>query len=175
VYTETANSELPAQSPAQHQSFTEDFALVFSRITGYLWLPVSFVFIFILVWIGWDSLQLTRLEPEQLVQLLYRRLRRLARPVTGTISKHQTAHSYSDALNEKMLSLVRRSRLQNLLLPAEDEINQLTELYARSLFSPASPTRMDARSASKAWSCLRWRLILANLLTILNAKLYRIG
>jgi hypothetical protein len=168
VYPEVSNSQIPAQSFEPEGSFNDQFALLISRALGLAWILVFLFFILILIWIGLDSLRLAKLEPSESVQLLYRRLHRLARPVSGSASKDQTAHQYAFALNTRMSSLVRWPRLQNWLSLARDEITQLTELYSRSLFAPISPTRVEARGAIKAWSRLRLRLLLANVIAIKN-------
>jgi hypothetical protein len=59
-------------------------------------------------------------------------------------------------------------RLQNWLVPARIEIEQLTELFSNSLFAPLPPTRTDVNVAIRNWSRLRWRLLLANILRFLN-------
>lgn len=90
---------------------------------------------------------------------------RLARPVTGYASKDQTAYSFSLALTKRLSAIKTSTLLQNRLTPAQNEINQLTELFSRSLFAPSLPTRTEAKKAIKTWSRLRWRLLLANVLT----------
>jgi hypothetical protein len=55
-------------------------------------------------------------------------------------------------------------------MPSHIEINELTELFSRSLFAPLPPTRAEANDAIKIWSRLRWRLTLANILRIKNIK-----
>jgi hypothetical protein len=99
---------------------------------------------------------------------LYRRLRRLARPVTGHALRNQTAHSYAFALIQRLSALTVSPRLQNWLAPAQNEIEQLTELFSNSLFAPLPPTRAEANDAIRSWSRLRWRLLLANVLRIKN-------
>jgi hypothetical protein len=99
---------------------------------------------------------------------LYKRLRRLARPVAGYASRNQTALSYSLALIERLSTIKTFPRLQNWMVPSYDEISQLTDLYSLSLFAPSPLTRGEANGAIKTWSRLRWRLLLANLLAKLS-------
>ena len=171
VYPEASNGESPAQASRPQQSFNDQFTVFFRRAFGYAWFPAPLLFIFILIWIWWDSQHLARLEPTQSIQLLYRRLRRLAHPVSGSASIDQTAHQYAFALNMRISSLVTWSRLQNWLFPARNEINQITELYSRSVFAPTSPTREEAHGAIKTWSRLQWRLLLADAIAIKNGWL----
>jgi hypothetical protein len=109
-------------------------------------------------------MRLARLEPSESIQILYRRLRRLARPVSGSISVDQTAHEYASTLNAGISSVARQSRLQNWLSLAETEISQLTELYTHSLFAPVLPSPAEARGAIRTWSRLRLRLLLADVI-----------
>jgi transglutaminase-like putative cysteine protease len=145
-------------------SLGNKFAPFFQRIFNNALLPTLLILICGFLWIGFDALRLTRLDPSRTIQLLYKRLRRFARPVTGYASKDQTAHSFSLSLIEKLSAINTWRFLQNWLAPSRNEINQLTELFAFSLFTPRPPTRADSKDAIKVWSRLRWRLVLANML-----------
>jgi hypothetical protein len=142
------------------QPLTERITSLFRGLN--LWIPALAVAVLLLTWIGWDSLRVARLEPARAIQLLYARLRRLARPVSGSASMDQTAHQYASALSARLSALADQPRLGKWLSPSNSEVDELTELYARSLFAPAAPTRTEARGAVELWSRLRWRLILAN-------------
>jgi hypothetical protein len=104
------------------------------------------------------------------MQLLYARLRRLARPLHGTPSMDQTAHQYASSLIRQVSKLAEQPQLQSSLAPSSHEIHQLTELYARSLFAPSPLTHRDVHTAMKVWSQLRWRILLANMLKISKGK-----
>ncbi len=146
----------------------EKISLFFQGLFINLWLPALIILICGFLWIGFDLFRLHRSAPLRTLQLLYERLRRLARPVIGYSLKSQTAHAYSLALMERLSALKVSPRTQNLLVPAYDEIRQITELFLRSLFSPLPPTHMEVKDAIKSWSRLRWRLILANILRVGN-------
>jgi transglutaminase-like putative cysteine protease len=147
-------------------SWGEKFAPFFQSTFKNAWLPVSLIFICGFLWIGFDSLRLNRIDPSQTIRLLYERLRRLARPVTGPASRNQTAHSYASTLIERLSVIKTSTPLHNWITPSRNEITQLTELFSHSLFAPHSPTRTEAKEAIKTWSRLRWRLLLANMLRI---------
>ncbi len=165
-YADKNKSDTVTQSHRPKESIYDQFRVLFNRAVRYAWLSAIFLFLFVLIWIRWDYRYLTYLEPSQSIQLIYRRFRRFAHPVNRMTSMHQTVHAYASALNTRMSSLVTQSRIENWLSPSKDEINQLTELYSRSLFAPISPTRVEVRSAIKAWSRLQWRLVLANVIVI---------
>jgi hypothetical protein len=168
-YEEKNESTAPMEeSLPVEQSSGGKFASFLQSVFTRAWFPLLTIFICGLMWIGFDSLRLSRLDPSRTAQLLYRRLRRLARPVTGSASRDQTAHSYSFMLIQHLSTLKVPPRLQNWLAPAHNEIRKLTELFSNSLFAPQPPTRADANAALKSWSRLRWRLILANLLRVVN-------
>ena len=129
-------------------------------------IPIILLFVCGFLWIGFDLVRLNRIAPSDTIQLLYKRFRRLARPLTGYASRNQTALSYSQFLIERLSAIKTSARLQNWIKPSYGEIDQLTELFSHSLFAPLSPTREEAKSAIKTWSRLRWRLMLANVLGI---------
>lgn len=129
------------------------------------WLPSLVVLACGLLWLGFDTFRLRRIAPSRTIQLLYRRLRRLARPIAGRPS-NQTAYSYANDLSRRLSTLAASPRRQRWLDPAHDEIQNLTDLFSRSLFAPQPSTRADAKAALGSWSRLRWRLVLANLLRL---------
>jgi len=146
----------------------QKFAPFLQNILTRAWFPVFIILFCGLLWIGYDSFRFSRLDPSRTTQLLYGRLRRLARPVTGFASRSETAHSYAFVLIQRLSSMQVSLRLQNWLMPARVEIEQLTELFSNSLFAPLPPTRADVNVAIRNWSRLRWRLLLANILRFLN-------
>jgi hypothetical protein len=160
---EHAQNALPVKS-----SIKERFISFFSSALKNAWFPVIVVFSFGLLWIGFDSLRLFQIDPSKTIQTLYKRLRRLARPITGYASRNQTAHSYASTLIQHLSAFETFSYLKNWIKLSRNEIDQITELFSHSLFAPLPPTRAQANSAIKAWSRLQWRLLLMNLLRIKN-------
>ena len=130
--------------------------------------PALILFVCGLSWVAFDSFRLNRLAPSRTIQILYNRLRRLARPITGQPSRNQTAYFYASNLIQRLSAFEMSSRLRNWLAPSRNEIETLTELFLRSLFAPQPSTRSDANTALRNWSRLRWRLILANMLRAIN-------
>ena len=166
-YEEQITSSTPVQNQPVERSVQERFAEFFQHVRSNTWIPVAFIIVCGILWIGFDSLRLIRMDPSRTIQLLYKRLRRLARPVTGYASRNQTALSYSHALIERLSAIKTSARLQNWITPSHKEISQLTELFSHSLFAPSPITRADANDAIKTWSRLRWRLLLVNVLGML--------
>jgi transglutaminase-like putative cysteine protease len=164
LYAEEGEVTAPIPVVETEEPFAQRLAAYFNGLD--LWLPAAILMGIIVSWYALDSLRLARLEPARAMQLVYARLRRLARPIHGSTSVDQTAHQYASSLARQVSRLAKRPQLQNWLAPSHHEINQLTEMYARSLFAPSPLTRMDVSTAIKVWSQLRWRLLLANLLKI---------
>jgi hypothetical protein len=150
------------------QSLPGKFSLFFQSVFTNAWFPALILFVWGLLWIGLDSFRLNRLAPSRTIQILYGRLRRLARPITGHPLRNQTAYSYASKLIQRLSALETSPRLRNWLTPTHNEIQQLTDLFSRSLFAPQPSTRADANAALRNWSHLRWRLILANVLRFIN-------
>ncbi|MBK8822851.1 MAG: transglutaminase domain-containing protein [Anaerolineales bacterium] len=163
----------PSESLPAERSFVEKIVPFLQSIFAGAWLPAIILFVCGLLWIGYDSFRLTRLEPSQIALLIYGRFRRLARPVTGSASRNLTAHAYAFVLVQRLSSMKVIPRFQNWLAPARSEIEQLTELFSRALFAPLPPTRAEVNDAVRTWSRLRWRLLLANVLSIQKNKLIR--
>jgi transglutaminase-like putative cysteine protease len=163
----TSASSAPKALPTKN-SFKEQFISFFQGALKNSWFPIIVVFSCGLLWIGLDSIRLFQIVPAQTIQTLYKRLRRLARPITGYASKNQTAHSYASALNQHLSKIGMSSGLKKWVNLSSNEIDQLTELFSHSLFAPLPPTRADANQAIKIWSRLLWRLILANILRVKN-------
>ena len=135
------------------------------------WPPVVVFICFFLIWAGTDSLRLGFLEPADAIQRLYRRLRRLARPMIGSASIDQTAHEYASSLTKWLSMLESQSRLQKWIALSYSEINLLTDLYTRSLFSRTTPSRDDFCRAMRTWSRLRWRILLASSVAMRKRKI----
>jgi len=164
-------NQLPRPAPEvlpKKQPLKVRFAAFFQSALKNTWFPVILIFFCGLLWIGLDFLRLHQIDPSRTIQILYKRLRRLARPVTGYASKNQTAHAYAFTLIQRLSAIEASSRLQNWIAPSHNEVNQLTELFSRSLFAPFPPTRAEAKQALKCWSRLRWRLLLASVFRFTN-------
>ncbi len=166
AFSDISDAQVTAQPLAPQTSIASRFMLLVNRVFDFAWIPAIVLFLAPFVWLGWDTLSLSRLEPSRSIQLLYRRLRRIARPVSGTLSRGQTAHEYASLLKTRISSFRLSSQLQEWLFVARDEITQLTELYTRSIFSPESPSRAEIHRAIRMWSRLRWRLLCADAIAI---------
>jgi transglutaminase-like putative cysteine protease len=158
----------PQLAVPQDTSYGKQAAAFLQRMLSNAWIPLAVLLITAVVWVGWDALRLKRLDPVQVVQLVFTRLRRLAHPLSGQVPIDQTATQYAFDLTRQLSALETPGRTQGYLSPAVHEVDQLADLYSRSLFAPTAPNEAEARGALQTWSRLRWRLLLANLFMIRN-------
>jgi transglutaminase-like putative cysteine protease len=158
----------PQLAVPQDTSYGKQVAAFLVRMLSNAWIPLAFGLIAAAVWIGWDVIRLNRLDPVQAIQLVFGRLRRLARPLSGSLPVDQTATQYAFDLRKQLSLLETPARTQEYLSPAVQEVDQLADLYSRSLFAPSAPNDVEARGAIRTWSRLRWRVLLANVFMIKN-------
>jgi hypothetical protein len=59
--------------------------------------------------------------------------------------------------------------------PSQQEIDDLTKLYAQTAYSQHPPSASDRRQAVRLWWRLRWRLLVANSLAKLGQVAAKIG
>jgi hypothetical protein len=166
LYEDQGNTPTPELVVPQRKSFGDQASIFFQRMLSKAWIPFSILLIAVLGWILWDAIRIQRLDPAPTLQLLFQRLRRLARPISGAVPPDQTATQYAWGLTGKLSALKTPERAQAYLSPAVQEVHQLADLYSRSLFAPTIPNRLETQNALRTWSRLRWRLMLASLLMI---------
>jgi transglutaminase-like putative cysteine protease len=165
----------PIFTPAPARPFIwTDITDSVSRVLNFLWRPAAALLALFILWIGLQTLRASRLDPPDTIGAVYRRLRRLARAVSGSPPHSQTAYEYAAALTTQLDTLQSRNRLNGwLLTPVRAQVTALTELYAQSLFSPRLPGRPEARAATRTWFSLSWRLAVLNVVLGVNKILVR--
>jgi hypothetical protein len=171
IFEDKENAPILEPAVVQAPSFGKQAAAFFNRMLSNIWIPVIFLLFAGLLWTLWDVIRIKRLAPASAIQLVFKRLRRLARPISGMIPVDQTATQYAFDLNKQLSLLKTSEQTQNYLSPAFHEVNQLADLYSRSLFAPTVPDRKEAQQAIQTWSRLRWRVLLANLFSIKNRSI----
>lgn len=168
IFEEKDNAPILEPAVVQAPSFGRQAAAFLNRVLSNAWIPIAIVVIIGLLWALWDAIRIKRLAPVSAIQLVFKRLRKLARPISGVVPLDQTAAQYAFDLNQQLSLLKASEQTQSYLSPALHEVNQLAELYSRSLFAPTVPDHKEAQHAIQTWSRLRWRVLLANLFTIKN-------
>jgi transglutaminase-like putative cysteine protease len=168
LYAEEGQVLTPAEVAEPAPPIAQQFTLFLQRLN--FMTPALILGFSLIAWFAWDTLHLAWLDPVRGMQVIYKRLRRLARPLSGPGLVNQTAHQYASALDQHLAGLATRPRLAGWLSPSSGELHQLTDLYTQSLFAPSPLTRTDVRSALRTWTRLRFRLLLANLAALTRPR-----
>jgi hypothetical protein len=128
-----------------------------------IWIGLIFLSIpmIILIWFFIDIWRLDHLEPTISIKILNRRFYRLSRRILITVRKGDTPNEFAASLGNTILSTANGKRWEDSLKPAMQEVDQITEIYSRSIYSEHNPLEEERSRAIKAWSSLRWRLLLS--------------
>ena len=118
---------------------------------------------------------LTKIPAVRAMPLIYRGLYRLGRNVAGpapaTIgSAGETASEFAALLRARLQGLSQQRLLRKSFAAAPGELNLLTRLYLRAIYSPHPPKKAEMRQALRAWQALRWRLLLARIIPRLKSN-----
>lgn len=105
-----------------------------------------------------------RLPPAAAIETIYRRLYRLGRPLAGTRSRAETPHEFMQKLVHGIGMIEQRSRVKKAFASARGDVELLTDMYQRALFTAIHMESYDVHQALNAWKQLRLRLLLARLL-----------
>jgi hypothetical protein len=124
-----------------------------------------------LFWLLLDRWYLGHMQPDEAMQRVYLRLRRLTHRMNGIPPAGQTAREYSGALATGTAALGKmHPTLAWFVGPLSNGIASLTDLYMQSLFAPDALSRHDSRMAIGVWLHIRWRLGLINILLVLSRR-----
>ena len=146
-------------------AFYQNFAPGFIRwsILG----AIGLVALVILFQLG-EFWLLTNIPTVRAMQMIYRGLYRVGRNVVGPTTAGETTDEFATLLGSQLTRLSQKRLLQNLLAPAQNQLNLLTDLYSRAIYTPRPPEKTEIRAALQVWQALRWRLLLAGVATIVN-------
>ena len=113
---------------------------------------------------------LTRIPPTRAMPLLYRGLYRLGRNVAGPApaGAGETPSEFAALLRARLKRLSQKRLLRKSFAPAPGELDMLTRLYLRAVYSPRPPRKTEMNQALRAWQRLRWRLLLARVARLLR-------
>jgi transglutaminase-like putative cysteine protease len=115
-----------------------------------------------------ESWLLTNIPAVRAIRLMYLGLYRLGRRVAGPADAGETTSEFAALLHARLKNLSQQGLLRKSFAPAPGELNLLTSLYLRALYSPHPPEKEEIYKALRAWQALRWRLLVAGILIILN-------
>jgi hypothetical protein len=148
-YEEKNVSTAPStEAQPAEPSFAENVAPFLQRVLRCL-APWPRLFVFGSLWIGYDSFRIARLDPSQTVATFVLAIPP-PRPTRDRVRFEEPnsprlcicTHCSNPVIHERF---PRVSKIGLCLLNIE--IEQLTELFSRSLFSPLPPTRAEADNA----------------------------
>jgi transglutaminase-like putative cysteine protease len=152
-----------AQSPLENEPFSTPESLTAARI-GWSLLGVVLVALALLL-AGWqiDRIRLARMSPDRTVILLYSRFLMDGIHLVSEAKLSQTPYEFAARLSAWMERLSASNRWVKRLAIQTPEINRLTMLYARTVYSPHPPSRVEQDQAIKDWDRIRWRFWLLRL------------
>jgi transglutaminase-like putative cysteine protease len=112
-----------------------------------------------LVWLARRERQLGALPAEQVIPLLYQRLRRLGGWLGVTVRPGDTPDEFLTALGRLIEQRAARGpRWQAQAQATRRSAAHLGELYVQASYSPRKPGAQEARRALEAWRGLRLRI-----------------
>jgi transglutaminase-like putative cysteine protease len=166
---ETAETtSFPALEPGEASSAVDkDYRqpeLRWRNVLG--WISYSFIITLALAGLALlaDLWRLRLLSPDFAARRVFRRLYRHAKRLALQPSRGATPFEFSAALTSRLASLGSGRRWKQALGPAQEELDQLTGFYNRSLYSAIPLTGLERDRLVGLWSRLRWRLWLASLI-----------
>jgi hypothetical protein len=117
------------------------------------------------VWSIVDGWRLRRLFPADAVINLHRRLYRYGRWLGVLSQKGDTLHEFAALFVSRVAYLAKTRRWGTVLLSVPAEIDWLTDLCVRALYSLHQPEPVEQEQAIRTWQRLRKRLWLVRLFT----------
>ncbi|MCB0164022.1 MAG: transglutaminase domain-containing protein [Anaerolineae bacterium] len=114
-----------------------------------------------LAWLAVDRWRLGRLAPARAITVLFDRLQNQSQGLAVHVRPGDTPFDFAAALARTLAGLASSTRWEPVLIHAADEVEWLTQLYVRTIYSAHPPQRSDQTQAIAIWQRLRRRLWLA--------------
>jgi transglutaminase-like putative cysteine protease len=182
IIFEPTVSQAPFQSgaptstvdPSPEQS-SQPFARSWGSLLVWIALGLAVLLALPVIWQLAEPLRLSLLPPGQALATLYARLEEWAPQLGLALPTGHTPAEFAAALEAVFLPRQGTKTpianvLSLMLTPASGESHAITELYARSAYSPHPLRKQEKRQALRLWSRLRWRLLLKGTLLRMNGK-----
>jgi hypothetical protein len=152
-----------AQSPLEIEPTSTSKSPLAGRIGWYL--LGLFLVAFALSLAGWqvDRIRLARMSPDRTVILLYGRFLMNGIQLASEAKLSETPYEFAAKLSAWMERLSASNRWVKRLAVQTPDINRLTMLYTRTVYSPHPPSRVEQDQAIKDWNRIRWRFWLLRL------------
>ena len=114
----------------------------------------------ILIALGWrllplESWLLTLRPADKAITTIHQRLYRLGRALGVASNAARTPHEFANAFSLKMERYAGNKRLAPVTVAINTDVNLLTDLYTRLLFSPHPPTPEEHQQAIRNWARIR--------------------
>jgi transglutaminase-like putative cysteine protease len=133
------------------------FQLTSQRVL-YLLVPLTIaITLMILYFLIFERMLFLSLTPQTAIEILYRRVYRIGRPLAGEYNRSETAFEFMEKLIRTIQSIPSNA---NRWQQTQENIERLTSLYYSSLFSTYTTSKKDVRTAFHIWRQLRWSLFL---------------
>jgi len=100
-------------------------------------------------------------SPSATVTVLYGHFYRHGERLSLPVDVGDTPYEFATRLTERVAEVVRTKRRETMLAPITQDVQWLTDLYVRALYSPHPPDEGEKRQAIRTWRQLRrylWRV-----------------
>lgn len=111
--------------------------------------------------LGFDGFRLRRLPPARCIRILFQRLYRYGRILRLTGQKSETPWEFAVCLQDRIIQISQTGILKAYLVPAEQEIYDITLVYTRMIYSPEIVGHSRQSAVLAIWHRLRARLWVA--------------
>jgi hypothetical protein len=118
----------------------------------------AFAIVVVLVSSAIDNWRLRKLNPDESVSEIYRRLVKLHSRICNCSQPGETAYHVSAQLNAQLNSVAGSQYLMNRILAIRSDIDHLTEICVQSFYARPEPDARQQLRAIELWHRLRLRL-----------------
>ena len=113
------------------------------------------VLLFIWLFLPWESWWLTLRPADKAITAIHRRLYRQGHVWGVPINAARTPHEFAEAFSTKLENFTAHKRLTPIVAAVQADVQWLTGVYVRLLFSPHPPSQEEHRQAVQNWANIR--------------------
>ena len=113
------------------------------------------VLLFIWLFLPWESWWLTLRPADKAITAIHRRLYRQGHVWGVPINAARTPHEFAEAFSTKLENFTAHKRLTPIVAAVQADVQWLTGVYVRLLFSPHPPSHEEHRQAVQNWANIR--------------------
>ncbi len=148
---------LPTPAPVTKAGGTQiNWSVLRQPLTILEWI-LTVLAVLLLLWLllPIESWLLTLRPADQAITAIQQRLYRLARAWDVAADASRTPHEFAEAFSIQMERFSRNPRLAPVITSLRTDVNWLTALYTRLLFSSHPPTQLEHHQAVRNWRQIR--------------------